>query len=44
MTIKSKEKLSRIEQLTIKGDYTKTRKLVDGLSSHFERILLMEEL
>lgn len=33
----SSGKLSRIEQLSIKGDYTETRKLIDELRSHLEQ-------
>ncbi|MCL7383493.1 MAG: hemerythrin domain-containing protein [Thaumarchaeota archaeon] len=40
---KSREKLSRIEQLSIKGDYTETRNLVDELRTHIEQHIIDEE-
>ncbi|MCL7388924.1 MAG: hemerythrin domain-containing protein [Thaumarchaeota archaeon] len=40
---KSREKLSRIEQLSIKGDYTEMRNLVDELRTHIEQHIIDEE-
>jgi len=40
---KSKEKILRIEELIMRGGYTKTRELVDELKSNLEQDIIDEE-